>query len=84
MATKCIVNLGWKSFVMDTDKAVTMMELLDGCEMYEEIWHREEGDTKPYTSYHVYDPEEPAMGSIKLLPNSIYKVAKLAGKPEKN
>jgi hypothetical protein len=66
---------------MDTEKAVSMMELLDGLEIFEENWHREENGKPSYNSYHVYDPEEPAIGSIKLLPTNIYQVAKLAGKP---
>ena len=79
MSTKCIVNLGWKTFVMDTNKAITLLEMLDGCELYEEEW---DSDTKT-TTYHVYAPEEPNLATIKLLPNNIYQVAKLAGKPEK-
>lgn len=79
MTTKCIVSLGWKSFVMDTNKAITLMELLDGCEMYEEVW---DSNTK-LTTYHVFPQEELALGSIKLLPSNIYNVAKLAGKPQK-
>lgn len=83
MATKCIVNLGWRSFVMDTNKALTLLELLDGCEVYEEDWHRETEGKPGYTTYHVYAPEEPSVGTVKLLPTNIYNVAKIAGKPEK-
>ena len=78
MSTKCVVSLGWKSFVMDTSKALTLLELLDGCELYEEVW---DSDTK-LTAYHVY-PMEELGASVKLMPTNIYNVAKLAGKPQK-
>lgn len=83
MTTKCIVNLGWKAFVMDTSKALTLLELLENCEIYEEEWHREADGKPSYTTYHVYQPEEPSVTTLKLLPTNIYNVAKLAGKPEK-
>ena len=79
MTTKCIVNLGWRSFVMDTNKALTLLELLDGCEVYEEEWH----SNTSTTTYHVYPPEEHSLATIKLLPSNLYSIAKLAGKPEK-
>ena len=78
MSTKCVVNLGYKSFVMDTSKALTLLELLDGCELYEEEWHSND----KRTTYHVY-PMEELGASVKLLPTNIYNVAKLAGKPQK-
>lgn len=83
MTTKCVVNLGYKSYVMDTSKALTLLELLDSVEIYEEEWHREDGDKPSYTTYHVYAPEEMGVATLKLLPMNIYQVAKLAGKPEK-
>ena len=79
MTTKCIVNLGWKTFVMDTSKALTLLELLENCEIYEDNWD----STTKVTTYHVYQPEEPSVATLKLLPTNIYNVAKLAGKPEK-
>jgi hypothetical protein len=82
MSTKCVVSLGWKSFVLDTNKAITLLEILDGCEVYEEEWHREADGKPSYTTYHVY-PTEELGASLKLLPSNIYNVAKLAGKPEK-
>lgn len=83
MATKCIVKLGWKTFVMDTNKAITLLELLEGCEIYEEEYHTGMADKPSYTSYHIYSHEEPDLVTVKLLPTNIYNVAKLAGKPEK-
>lgn len=83
MTTKCVINLGYKSYVMDTNKALTLLELLDSVEIYEEEWHREEDGKPSYTTYHVYPPEEMGVASVKLLPTNIYNVAKLAGKPEK-
>ena len=83
MGTKCIVKLGWKTFVMDTNKALTLLELLDGCEVYEEEYHTGMADRPSYTTYHIYSQEEPEMATVKLLPTNIYNVAKLAGKPEK-
>jgi hypothetical protein len=79
---KCVVAIGYKNFVLDADKGVQLLDLLASAEIYEEKWHSE---TKNNT-YHVFDNEGHAGSSgvsmeLKVLSNSFYQMAKLAGKP---
>ena len=74
--SKVIVELGYKSYVMEADKALALMELLQGAERYQSKYH---GGGKGNT-HHVYDEEFDM--SIKYMPNKLYAMAKLAGKPE--
>lgn len=74
---KCVIDFGHSNFVLDADKAVQLLELLDTAEVYQSRWNREEdgGPTK-----HIYDAERAC--SLELLSNAKYKMYKLAGKPE--
>ena len=75
---KAVLNLGWKNYIMDADKAIAVMQMLEGAEVYEEKWHSEsKGKT-----YHVYERDLDQQ-TINLIPDSLYRMAKLAGKPEK-
>lgn len=77
--SKVIVSLGWSAeYVMDADKALTMLELLKDAEIYKEIYRSAD---KGGTSYHVY-PQEKEICTMKVLSKSFYNLAKLAGKPE--
>jgi hypothetical protein len=68
-----------RSFVVDVDVAVKVMNLLSDCEVYETQWHSE---TKAYTK-HVYTPDESPV-RLALIPNGMYAMCKAAGKPERN
>ena len=79
---KCVVAIGYKNFILDADKGVQLLDLLADAEIYEEKWHSE---TKGNT-YHVFANDGHASGSgvnmeLKVLSNSFYQMAKLAGKP---
>lgn len=76
---KCVVNIGYKTFVLEAEQGVQLMELLSDAEVYEEKYN---GSGKP-TTYHVYPNEDSNLVSLRLLPQGFYSVAKLAGKPEK-
>jgi hypothetical protein len=78
---KAIVRVGYTQFVMDTPKALALLELLADCEIYEEKWRtKEQGGT----THHMY-PQETNEGirEIKVIPTAFYHMAKMAGKPEK-
>ncbi len=80
--TKCVVAIGYKSFVIDADKGVQLLDLLADAEIYEEKWHSENKNS----TYHVFANEGYAGGNgvsmeLKVLSNSFYQMAKLAGKP---
>lgn len=70
---KVVVNMGWRSFVMDSDRALTLLDLMKDVELYEEKY-----STK---TVHVY-PNDKKEITMTLLPDTMYRMAKLAGKPE--
>lgn len=75
---KAILELGYKAYVMDAEKAVMLLSMLDQCEVYESKW---EGKT---TVHYIY-PQDGGehIRSMKILPDALYRMAKLAGKPNK-
>lgn len=78
---KAIVKIGYTDFILDTQKALTLLELLADAEIYEEKWHKkEEGGT----TFHVY-PQDTNEGlrQLRVIPNAFYHMAKMAGRPEK-
>lgn len=75
--TKVVVSLGWGSeYVMDAEKALTMLELLKDAEMYKEQYRSGGG-----TTYHIF-AQDKEVCNMKVLSNNFYNLAKLAGKPE--
>jgi transposase len=79
---KMVISLGWQKYVVDAKQAVAIAEILNSAELYEaQSKKNEEGNY--VTTYHVYDnPEERWV--MELMSDNIYRVAKLAGKPEKD
>lgn len=78
---KAIVKIGYTDFVLDTAKALTMLELLADAEIYEEKWHKKEDGG---TTFHVY-PQDTNEGlrQLRVIPTAFYHMAKMAGRPEK-
>lgn len=78
---KAIVNIGYKAYVMDAEKALTLLSALDNAEVYENKW---DSATKQ-TSYYVY-PQDSGdfIREMKIMPEALYRMAKLAGKPNKD
>ena len=81
-----VIELGYKSYVLPTSKAVALIEILEQAECYEhKYWNDEDrasrgmGDVK-YTD-HVYPNDQKF--SMQIISNDLYNMAKLAGKPEK-
>ena len=76
---KVIVEFGYdKAFVMDADKALTLLDLLKDAEVYKEVWRSSD---KGGNSYHIF-PQQKELCSLKVLSSNMYSMAKLAGKPE--
>lgn len=74
---KAIVSVGYNQYVLDVDKAVQLIELLDEAELYEDQW------AKDQTHYHIYPQDaRDLVRSLKIIPAAFYRVAKMAGKPE--
>lgn len=73
-----VVDLHFGSLVMSAEDAFLLAEIYARSEEYKEKWRTsEEGGT----TRHVY-PNEHQM-TIKVITDDLYRMAKLAGKPEK-
>ena len=82
MKAKIIISMGYRKFVVDSDKALKVVELLHDAEMYETKYHSAANGADSYNSHHVYDNDDSTSNiSIELMPEAMYAVAKLAGKP---
>jgi len=82
--SKVVVNLGYRSIVVDTDKALAIAELMADAETYQSRYHSAEGDKPSYHTFHIY-PVEPDNGfTMQILTNEAYNMYKLAGKPDGN
>lgn len=79
MTRKAVVSVGYREYVIDADKALTLLGLLEDAELYQEKYRS--GGT---STFHIYQNEEPSTTpmTLKLLPKKLYDLAKLAGKPE--
>ena len=80
--SKVIVNLGYRSIVVDAEKAIAIADLLQDAEMYQSKYHSAENGNSSYQTYHIY-PAEPDNGfTMQLISNESYNLYKLAGKPQ--
>ena len=78
---KVIVEFGYdKAYVMEADKALTLLDLLKDAEVYKETWRSSD---KGGNTFHIY-PQEKELCSMKVLSSNMYSMARLAGKPETN
>lgn len=78
-----VIDLGYKSYVLDKQKALQVAEILENAEVYERKYWTEEQRKSMGVDYthHVYPNEEGFV--MKLVSDSLYQMAKLAGKPTK-
>ena len=81
-----VVDIGYKKVVLTKEKALLLVECLEGADVYEEKWWSDDDRKKKgmekdqsYT-YHVYPNE--AHFSMRILSDAHYQMAKLAGKPQ--
>lgn len=76
---KVIMSFGYKSYVVDGDKALQIVEMLQGAEQYESKYR---SPAEGGTTHHIYDADL-SMVELKFLPTSLYQMYKLAGKPDR-
>jgi hypothetical protein len=79
---KMVITLGWNKYVVDAKQAVAIAEIMSEAELYETKTNK--GDEGNYVfTHHVYDnPDE--RWTMETLSDNMYRMAKLAGKPEKD
>ena len=80
-----VIDIGWQKIVMNREDAMRFVEILEKAETYEnKYWSREEREKRniddDYT-YHVYPNDKEYQ--MRIISDSHYQMAKLAGKPEK-
>jgi hypothetical protein len=81
---KAKISIGYKTYVVDHDKAIQILTMLDEAECYDSQYHKDMGDGKgSYTTHYVYAQEELKTNSLELIPDKLYAMWKLAGKPNK-
>lgn len=79
---KAKLNIGYKSWVLDHDKAIQILTMLDEAECYDSKYHKDTGSGS-LTTHYVYPQEEVTTHNLELIPDRLYKMWKLAGKPTK-
>lgn len=70
-----IVSLGYSHYVMPTKDAVQLLEILEKAERYVHKYRANDEST-----HHVW-PNDTTV-EAKMIGNDMYRMAKLAGKPE--
>ena len=79
---KVVVGLGYRSIVLDADKAIAIAELMSGAEVYESKWHSKTDTQDSRNTYHIYPMTQDHAFTMQLLTDESYRMYKLAGKPE--
>jgi hypothetical protein len=79
---KAVIRIGYKEYVLDADKAVRIMEMLENAERYESKWHSKSESRESYNTYHVYQDTTDDRVSMELITDNFYAMCKLAGKPQ--
>lgn len=79
-----VVDIGYRKLVMPKEKALMLVECLESADVYEEKWwsddaRKQKGMDSTFT-FHVY-PNEASFG-MKIVSDTHYQMAKLAGKPQ--
>lgn len=80
--SKVIISLGYRNVVLDTEKAVALMEMLQDAEMYESKYHSAADGKPSYNTHHIYPMTQENAFTMQLVTNEAYNMYKLAGKPE--
>jgi hypothetical protein len=80
-----VIDLGFRSVVLPTEDAIRVAEILAKSEAYEEKYRTKEEKDKSgidddYT-YHVFSQDR--QFTMKVISDTQYQMAKLAGKPTK-
>ena len=82
---KVIVNMGYKSYVLDAKDAVALCEIIGGAERYESKYHSKTDTHESHNTHHIYPVSlDDSSFSMQMLTDEAYKLYKLAGKPDGN
>jgi hypothetical protein len=80
---KAKITIGYKQWVLDHDKAIQLLTLLDEAECYKSEYQKDMGNGQgSYTTHYVYQNDDIKPHNLELIPDTLYKMWKLAGKPK--
>ena len=77
-----VINFGYSAnYVVNKEDAMTLIGILERALVWEEKYVSKDNSAtgKSHYLYHAYPNEN--MPSMKIVPNDLYDMAKLAGKP---
>jgi hypothetical protein len=82
---KAVIQIGYRSYIMEPEEALALLQVIAKAERYEQKYRNEnEGGT----SYHIWNEAEESRGhdagSLRLITDDHYRIAKLAGAPPKS
>ena len=80
---KAIVSIGYRECIMDFKDACAVAEILSTAELYKTKYNKDDGGNT-HETLHAYPQDNSDMAhlSVKLIPDELYRMAKLAGKPK--
>ena len=77
--SKVVIDIGYRKYIVNADEAIKISTMLSTAEMYETKYTKDDkGDSM--TMHYVY-PQDEMRWHMDIMPDSIYRMAKLAGKP---
>lgn len=76
--SKAIIQCGYEKYIVSSKDAMTILTIIAKAEVYKDAWHKEE---EGGTTHHVYD-QDCVMSPVTIMPEALYQMAKLAGKPQ--
>jgi hypothetical protein len=80
--SKVIISLGYRSVVLDTEKALALVNMLEDAELYESKYHSATDGKPSYNTHHIYPMTQDHSFTMQMVTNESYNLYKLAGKPE--
>lgn len=77
--SKAVIQVGYMEYVMDSKDAVAIYDILAKAERYKRVYrNKEEGGPL----FYIWDQDgEDEMRQFSIMSDSLYRMAKLAGKP---
>ena len=82
--SKVIVNLGYRSVVLDAEKALALVSMMQDAETYQSKYHSGENGKPSFNTHHIFPVDADSGFTMQMLTNESYNLYKLAGKPDNN
>jgi hypothetical protein len=80
--SKVIINMGYRSIVVDVEAAIEIARLMASAEVYESKYRSAQDGKPSYNTHHIYPMEQDNVFTMQMVTNEAYNMYKLAGKPE--